>query len=116
MQFFIYLSSWGKKNFFKTRLYRLIALLSYLGKMIEKVVTSWLIIFRFKTKLSSNLHFKTTLGRLVIYVISILSYDVEKAMEEKNIMSILTFDIKRKFCNVSKNRLIKQLLDQKISF
>lgn len=85
-------------------------------KSIERVVARQLGIFVLKTKLFSNLHFRAVPGRSAVDATATLTHDVKKAMEEKNVVSALAFDIKEAFDNVSRNRLIKRLLDQDLAF
>lgn len=82
--------------------------------MLEKMIARRLDIFVFKTKLFSNLHFEVVPGRLAVNTTATLIHDIEKAMEEKNVVSASTFDIKRVFDNVFRNRLIRRLLNQKV--
>lgn len=105
----------GKRIRSEPRSYRLIALLVCLGKVLAGVVARRLGIFALKAKLFSNLHFGAVPGRSAVDAAVTLTHDVEKAMEEKNVVSALAFDIKGVFDNVSRNRLIKRLWDQKIS-
>lgn len=84
------------------RLYRLIAILSCLRKILERVVAMRLKVFVFKTKLFSNLHFKAVSGRSTIDAAAIFTHDVKKTIREKNVVSALAFDIK-----VSRIKLIK---------
>lgn len=46
--------------------------------------------------------------------IATLMDNIKKAIGEKNVVFVLAFDIKRAFDNVSRIRLIKRLLNQKI--
>lgn len=95
--------------------YRLIALLSCLGKVLERVVARRLSTFTLKAKLFSNLHFGAIPGRSAVDAAATLTHDVEKAMQQQNVVTALAFDIKVAFDNVSKDKLIKRLWDQKIS-
>ena len=53
------------------------------------------------------------LSNLVVDVAAKLINVIKKAMLENNMLSALEFEIKKAFDNVSRIRLIKQLLDQK---
>lgn len=79
-----------------------------------KVLCITTVVIPTKTKLFSNLYFRAVSGRLVINIAVTLIYDVKKAIKEKNVLSTLAFDIKVAFDNFSINKLIKQLLYQKV--
>ena len=71
--------------------------------------------FALKARFFSNLYFGAIPGRSVVDATATLTHDVEKAMQKQNVVTALAFDIKGAFDNVSKNKLIKRLWDQKIS-
>lgn len=103
-----------KRICLRSQSYRLITLLSYLKKVLNKVLIRQLSIFAFKTKLFSNLHSKAVLSRLAIDAAAIVIHNIIKVIEKKNVVFALTFDIKKAFDNISRNRLIKRFLYHKV--
>lgn len=70
----------GKRICSEPRSYRLIALLSCLGKVLETVVARQLSTFALKAKLYSNLHFGAIPGRSAVDATATLTHDVKKAI------------------------------------
>ena len=105
----------GKRIRSEPRSYRLIALLSCLGKVLQRVVARRLSTFALKAKVFSNLHFGAIFSRSAVDAAATFTHDVKKAMQQQNVVTALAFNIKDAFDNVSKNKLIKRLWDQKIS-
>ncbi len=62
--------------------YRLIALLSYLGKVLERVMARRLAYIALKYKLFSLLYFGATSRCSAVDAASMLTYDVEKAFQD----------------------------------
>lgn len=73
------------------------------------MVTRQLSIFVLKVKLLSNLYFGAIFGRSAIDVAATLTHDIEKTMQEQNVITALAFNIKSAFNNISKNKLLKGL-------
>ncbi len=94
--------------------YRLISLLSCLGKVLERVIARRLAYIALKYKLFSPLHFGGTPRRSAVDTASTLTNDVEKAFQDQKVVIALAFDIKSAFDRVKEARLIERLLQQDI--
>lgn len=104
----------GKRPRSLPRSYQLIALLSCLGKVLERVVARRLTHLMLKYKLFSPLQFSATPRRSAVDVAATLTHDVEKALQDQEVMTALAFDIKRSFDRVRDTRLVKRLWEQGI--
>lgn len=104
----------GKRPRSLPRSYRLIALLSCLGKVLERVVARRLAHLALKYKLFSLLHFGATTRRSAVDAAATLTHDVEKAFQDHEVLTALAFDIKGAFDRVTNTRLIKRLWEQNI--
>lgn len=104
----------GKRNRSLPQSYRLIALLSCLGKGLERVVAKRLSNIALKNGPISSLHFGAFPGRSAIDATATLTHDVEKAFENHDVLTALAFDIKGAFDRVSEKRLVQRLWEQKI--
>lgn len=91
------------------RSYCLIALLSYLEKVLEKIVAQRLEDIALKFRLISLAHFDVISGHSTVDAACILTYDIERAWEKKEVLTTLAFDIKKTFNTITEKRLIKQL-------
>lgn len=96
------------------RSYRLIALLSCLRKVLERVVTRRLGDIGLKSRLVSPTHFGAIPGRSAVDAACTLTHDVERAWEKKEILTALAFDIKGAFDTVTEGRPTKRLWEQQI--
>lgn len=96
------------------QLYCLIALLSCLENILERIVSRKLARIALKSRLISPVYFRAIKGRSTIDAAYTLTYDVEKSWEQENILIALEFNIKGAFDAVIKERLTKRLWQQKI--
>lgn len=96
------------------RSYRLIALLSCLGKVLERFVARRLGDIGLKSRLVSPTHFRAIPGRSAVDAACTQTHDVERAWEKKEILTALAFDIKGTFDTVTEGRLTKRLWEQQI--
>lgn len=55
-----------------------------------------------KNALISSLHFKAIEGQSAVDITSTLTYNVEKAFENKEVVTVLAFDIKKTFDRISR--------------
>lgn len=94
--------------------YRLIALLSSLGKALEKIVARRLGQMALKYRIVSSLYFGAIAGRSAVDAATTLTHDVKKAFNEKYILTALAFDIKGAFDRVTEKRLIQRLYEQNV--
>lgn len=72
----------GKRARALPRSYRLIALLSCLGKALERIVAKRLGYIALKHGLISPLHFDAIAGRSAVDAAATLTYDIEKAFQK----------------------------------
>ncbi len=104
----------GKQPRLLPRSYQLIALLSYLGKVLERVVARPLAHLALKYKLFTLLHFGATPRRSAVDAAATLTHDEKKAFQDQEVISTLAFDIERAFDSVTDTRLVKRLWEQGI--
>ncbi|KAI0990932.1 hypothetical protein K3495_g17255, partial [Podosphaera aphanis] len=94
------------------RSYRPIALLSVLGKGLERVVArrmSWIAI---RIKVLATQHFGALPLRSSVDLTTCLTHDVEAALAKGLTASVATLDIKGAFDTVLPGRLVKRLREQ----
>ena len=94
------------------RAYRPIALLSVLGKGLERLLArkiSWLAI---SLRVLSAQHFGALPLRSAVDLTTCLTHDIEKALNNKLKATLLTLDIKGAFDNVLPRRLVHRLRKQ----
>ena len=104
----------GKQPRLLPRSYQLIALLSCLGKVVEQVVARPLAHLSLKYKLFSPLYFGATPRQSAVDAAATLTHDEEKAFQDHEVISTLSFDIIRVFDSVTDTRLVKRLEEQGI--
>lgn len=97
------------------RSYRLIALLSCLGKALEKVIARRLSEIAIRTKLMSPIHFGAIARGSAVDAAATLTHDVERAWQDSEVLTTLAFDIKEAFDTITENRLTARLWEQNIS-
>lgn len=86
--------------------YRLIALLLYLTKTLEKIIACKLSKIAIKIRLISLIHFGVVAKRLAVDVVATLTHDLEKAWQDSKMLTVLVFDIKRAFNIVTEKKVI----------
>ncbi len=96
------------------RSYRLIALLSCLGKGLEKIIAKDLNNIPLRLQLISSLHFGAIARRSIVDAAGTLTHDIEKSFRKQKILLALAFDIKESFDKVIDYCLVQRLWDQKI--
>ncbi len=64
-----------------------------------------------KNGLIRSLHFKAIEGQSAVDITSTLTYDVEKAFENKEVVTVLAFDIKKAFDRILKVPRVQRLLN-----
>ena len=104
----------GNRPKYLTRSYYLIPLLSYLEKVLERILARRLARIALKFRLISLLYFVAILRQSALDTACTLPHDVERAWEQEDILTTLAFDIKDAFDEVSKERLTERLWKQKI--
>ena len=103
----------GKRDRSLPRSYRLIGLLSVLGKGLERVIArrmAWTAIINRILPLG---YFGALPARSDSDLVTLLIDDIKKAFARKKCISIATFDVKGGFNTVLPNRLLHRLQDQK---
>ncbi len=104
----------GKRARVFSRSYRLIALLSCLGKSLERIVAKCLGHITLKHGLISPLHFGAIAGRSAVDAVAKLTHEIEKVFQNQEVLTVLAFDIKGAFDRVLKAWLTKRLWEQNI--
>ncbi|KAI1007062.1 hypothetical protein K3495_g1149 [Podosphaera aphanis] len=108
----IVLQKSNKVDLSSPRSYRLIALLSVLGKGLERTLAkriSWIAIHE---KVLASQHFGAVPYRSAINLVAYLTHDFERALSEGRTASMLTLDIEGAFDAVLPGRLIRRLREQ----
>ena len=94
----------GQRVRSEPRTYRLIALLSCLGKVLERLVARRLSTFTLKSGLFSSLHFGAINRRSAVDAAATFTHNVEKTMQQKNVVTALAFDVKGASNNMSREK------------
>ena len=102
----------GKRPRSSPRSYRLISLLSVLGKGLERVIARRLAREAITRKILPPGYFGAVPLRSAADLTTLLADDVERAFQAKDSLSILTFDIRGGFDTVLPGRLLHRLCDQ----
>src|ERR1700733_3382895 len=102
----------GKKDYASPRSYRLIALLSVLGKGIERLVAKRLAWVAIKHKILHPQQFGALFSRSATDLTAVAVHDIENALLEGLEASLLTTDIEGAFDAVLPGRLIQRLQQQ----
>ena len=104
----------GKQDLTLVKSYRVISLLNFIGKLVEKVIAEQL------SQLSENflkLH-QGQIGarkeRFAIDAVASLVYEVEQRWAEKKLAAALFMDVKGAFDHVSKTQLVARMLELEI--
>ena len=95
------------------RSYRLIALLSCLGKALEKVIAQRLSEIAIRTRLISPIHFGAIARSLAVDAAATLTHDVEKAWQDSEVLTALAFDIKGVFDTITEKKTYSSSLGTK---
>src|SRR6266498_892239 len=96
-----------KRNWSELKSYRIISLLTCLGKIAEKIITARL---AYLAETIDLLHFNQINRRRkksAIDIIMILIYNIQLAKQDKKVISVLFIDVKKAFNHISANQLIK---------
>jgi hypothetical protein len=96
----------NKPDYTAPKAYRIIALLNCLGKISEKIIATRLSYLAETTDLLDNEQMGGRRYRAAIDAVLCLLHDINKANNNKKILSILFFDVKGAFDHVSKTRLL----------
>lgn len=102
----------SKRDWSNPRSYRLIALLSVLGKALERVIARSLAWTAVKQRVLHPQHFGALPGRSATDLASSLIHDVEKSWSQGRKASMLTLDIEGAFDAVLPGRLVRRLRAQ----
>ena len=103
----------GKRDRSSPRSYRLIALLSVLGKGLERVIARRMAWNAVTNRILPAGYFGALPAQSASDLVTLLIDDIEKAFARKKSISIATFDVKGGFDTVLPNRLLHCLQDQK---
>ncbi|KAI0992026.1 hypothetical protein K3495_g16160, partial [Podosphaera aphanis] len=102
----------NKPDLSSPRAYRPIALLSVLGKGLERLLAkrmSWIAI---RHKILATQQFGALPGRSAVDLTTCLTHDVERALSEGRSASMLTLDVKGAFDAVLPGRLVRRMREQ----
>lgn len=94
------------------RAYRLIALLSCLGKGLERLVTRRMSYLAVRQKILSPQHFGALPKRSALDLVACTTHDIELALRKGKEASMLIIDVQGAFDAVLPNRLVKRLREQ----
>jgi hypothetical protein len=104
----------GKADYSNPRTWRLVHLLSTIGKWIEKVIATRLLHYTTKYRLIPLNQFGAMPGKLTIDAALCLTHDIQAANNHDLFTSLVTFDITGYFDNVNHNGLLMVLCDKGI--
>ncbi len=102
----------GKRDRASPRSYRLIALLSVLGKGLERVVARRLAWEAVTKKVLPPAYFGALPQRSAVNLAAILADDIQAAFSQKKTLSTVTFDVQGGFDTVLPQRMLSRLLAQ----
>ncbi|KAL1952888.1 hypothetical protein VTO42DRAFT_4058 [Malbranchea cinnamomea] len=94
------------------RSYHLIALLSTLGKGLERLVARRLAWTAIREKIVHPQHFGALPGRAASDLVTAVVYDIEESWARGKMVSLLTLDIKSAFDAVLPGRMVRRLQEQ----
>lgn len=101
-----------KPDLTSPRSYRPIALLSVLGKGLERILAKRLSWISVREKILACQQFGALPRRSAIDLTTCITHDIERALNESRTASILTLDVKGAFDSVLPGRLIRRLREQ----
>ena len=99
----------NKPDYTAPKAYRIIALLSCLGKISEKIITTRLSYLAETSDLLHNEQMGGRRYRAAINAVLRLLHNITQANNNKKILSILFFDVKGAFDHISKTRLLNTM-------
>jgi ribonuclease HI len=102
----------NKSDWSSPRSYRPIALLSVLGKGLERLIARNIAWIAIHYKVLASQQFGALPLRSAIDLTTCLLHDVEQALNQKKTASLLTFDVKGAFDGVLPGRLVHRLRSQ----
>ncbi|KAI0992726.1 hypothetical protein K3495_g15459, partial [Podosphaera aphanis] len=102
----------NKSNLSCPRSYRPIALLSVLGKGLERALAKRMAWIAVQHKVLASQQFGALPGRSAVDLTTCLTHDVERALNEGYTASMLTLDVKGAFDAVLPGRLIRRMREQ----
>jgi ribonuclease HI len=100
-----------KPTYTVAKAYRVISLLSCLGKVVEKVVATWIASFCERTEVFHQGQFGCRQGMSTSDAIAQLVSKVEDAWNQKQTVLALLLDVKGAFDRVNKQRLLQRMLE-----
>lgn len=101
-----------KPDLSSPRSYRPIALLSVLGKGLERIIAKRLSWISVREKVLACQQFGALPRRSAIDLTTCITHDIERALNEGRTASMLTLDVKGAFDSVLPGRLIRRLREQ----
>ena len=101
-----------KADLSSPRSYRLIELLSALGKGLERLIARRLAWIATRNTILTTQQFGALPGRSAVDLTTCLTHDVERALSEGRTASMLTLDVKGAFDAVLPGRLVRRMREQ----
>ncbi|KAI1001738.1 hypothetical protein K3495_g6468 [Podosphaera aphanis] len=102
----------NKSDLSSPRAYRPIALLSVLGKGLERLLAKRISLITIRHKILATQQFGALPGRSAADLTTCLTHDVERALSEGRSASMLTLDVKGAFDAVLPGRLVRRTREQ----
>jgi len=102
----------GKRDKSSPRSWRPIALLSVLGKGLERIIARRIALTALETGVLSHQHLGATPGRSAMDLVASLTHDVEAALSKNEEATMVTMDVLGAFDAVLRRRLLKRMADQ----
>lgn len=107
----ILLRKQGKPTYAVTNAYRVISLLSCLGKVVERAIATWIASFCEKNEIFHTGQFGCRRGRGASDAVAQLVTKVEDAWCDKRTALALLLDVKGAFDRVNKSKLLKRMIE-----
>ncbi|KAI0990747.1 hypothetical protein K3495_g17440 [Podosphaera aphanis] len=102
----------NKSDLSSPRSYRPIALLSLLGKGLERLLARLIAWIAVQEKILASQQFGALPGRSAVDLTTCLTHDFERALNEGHTASMLTLDVKGAFDAVLPGRLVRRMREQ----
>ena len=102
----------GRRDKSCPRSYRMISLLPALGKCLERIIARRLSLLAISKEIICDNYACAVPGRSVTDLTLRLAHFIERHLQSRMDVSMLTFDVKGAFDAVQPNRMVQRLLDQ----
>lgn len=102
----------NKADIFSPHAHRPIALLSILGKGLERLIAKHIARIAIRNKVLSMQQFEALPNRSAVDITTCFTHHVERALNEGRTAIMLTLDIKGTFDSVLSERLVRRMREQ----